>query len=121
MTGRRNMLSLAMIGRPSPTCFADLTRGFRLLERSCSSVSSSRCPLYLDHHTWWKMQDAFSHTLRSDQLCILEKVVSNTVSRLGLTGGLVNFVLGKNNQLAYAIATAVAEKPGETYNPVFYY
>ncbi len=32
-----------------------------------------------------------------------------------------NFVIGKNNNLAYAIATAVAEKPGELYNPVFIY
>jgi len=32
-----------------------------------------------------------------------------------------NFILGKNNNLAYAIATAIAEKPGELYNPVFIY
>jgi len=32
-----------------------------------------------------------------------------------------NFVLGKNNNLAYAIASAVSEKPGELYNPVFIY
>jgi len=32
-----------------------------------------------------------------------------------------NFVLGKNNNLAYAIATAISEKPGELYNPVFIY
>jgi len=29
--------------------------------------------------------------------------------------------LGKNNNLAYAIASAVSEKPGELYNPVFVY
>ena len=32
-----------------------------------------------------------------------------------------NYILGKNNNLAYAIATAVSEKPGELYNPVFIY
>lgn len=32
-----------------------------------------------------------------------------------------NFIIGKNNNLAYAIATAVSEKPGELYNPVFIY
>jgi chromosomal replication initiator protein len=32
-----------------------------------------------------------------------------------------NYIMGKSNQLAYAIATAVAEKPGEQYNPVFIY
>lgn len=31
------------------------------------------------------------------------------------------FVMGLSNQLAYAIATAVSERPGETYNPVFIY
>jgi chromosomal replication initiator protein len=30
-----------------------------------------------------------------------------------------NYVMGKTNNLAYAIATAVAERPGELYNPVF--
>jgi chromosomal replication initiator protein len=32
-----------------------------------------------------------------------------------------NYVMGKTNNLAYAIATAVAERPGELYNPVFLY
>jgi len=32
-----------------------------------------------------------------------------------------HYVLGKNNNLAYAIATAISEKPGELYNPVFIY
>jgi len=32
-----------------------------------------------------------------------------------------NFIIGKNNNLAYAISTAVSEKPGELYNPVFIY
>jgi chromosomal replication initiator protein len=32
-----------------------------------------------------------------------------------------NYIIGKNNNLAYAIATAVSEKPGELYNPVFVY
>lgn len=32
-----------------------------------------------------------------------------------------NYIIGKNNNLAYAIAIAVSEKPGELYNPVFIY
>ncbi len=32
-----------------------------------------------------------------------------------------NFIIGSSNQLAVAIAQAVAEKPGENYNPFFLY
>lgn len=32
-----------------------------------------------------------------------------------------NYITGKSNQLAFAIATAVADRPGEIYNPVFIY
>ncbi len=32
-----------------------------------------------------------------------------------------SYITGKSNQLAFAIATAVADKPGEAYNPVFIY
>lgn len=32
-----------------------------------------------------------------------------------------NYLMGSNNQLAFAVAKAVAERPGETYNPLFIY
>ncbi|EKE00184.1 MAG: hypothetical protein ACD_22C00081G0007 [uncultured bacterium] len=32
-----------------------------------------------------------------------------------------NFLMGTNNQLAYAVATAVAVNPGKVYNPLFLY
>ncbi|MFZ5424415.1 MAG: chromosomal replication initiator protein DnaA [Patescibacteria group bacterium] len=32
-----------------------------------------------------------------------------------------NYVMGSNNRLAFAIATAVAENPGKAYNPFFIY
>ncbi len=34
---------------------------------------------------------------------------------------LENFLIGKNNQLAYAVATAATDNPGKSYNPVFIY
>jgi len=41
-------------------------------------------------------------------------------SNLNIKFTFDSFVLGKNNNLAYAIATAIAEKPGELYNPVLF-
>jgi len=32
-----------------------------------------------------------------------------------------NFVIGAGNQMAHAVAEAVSQSPGSTYNPVFYY
>ena len=32
-----------------------------------------------------------------------------------------NFVIGAGNQMAHAVAEAVSQSPGTTYNPVFYY
>lgn len=32
-----------------------------------------------------------------------------------------NFIIGNSNQLAYAMAIAIADNPGETYNPFFLY
>jgi chromosomal replication initiator protein len=49
--------------------------------------------------------------------------LSEKINRSGLLAKYTfeNFISGKNSQLAYAIAEAVAERPGEVYNPVFIY
>ncbi|OGC46214.1 hypothetical protein A2V49_04430 [candidate division WWE3 bacterium RBG_19FT_COMBO_34_6] len=51
------------------------------------------------------------------------KNINNHQYKTGLTPRYTfeNFILGSSNQLAYAIAQAVSENPGETYNPFFLY
>ena len=49
---------------------------------------------------------------------IITKQKSNGLSK---KFSFENFLVGKNNQLAYAVARAVSERPGENYNPVFMY
>lgn len=47
--------------------------------------------------------------------------ITSRVIKAGLSPNFTfeNYVMGSNNRLAYAIATAVAENPGKMYNPFF--
>lgn len=49
--------------------------------------------------------------------------IAQMVSQFGLSPKYTfdSFIVGKGNELAHAAAQAVAEKPGDTYNPLFIY
>ena len=51
------------------------------------------------------------------------ELLSEKITKSNLTPKYTfeSYITGKNNQLATAIARAVAERPGEIYNPVFIY
>jgi chromosomal replication initiator protein len=52
-----------------------------------------------------------------------QKTVAERASEAGLTAQFVfdTFVVGSSNELAFGAASAVAEKPGTIYNPLFVY
>jgi len=58
---------------------------------------------------------------KSDQPAQPEKEEFDYISNLNCRYTFDSFVIGANNELAYAACQAVVKKPGSTYNPLFLY
>lgn len=54
---------------------------------------------------------------------IVAESIPNNSNSVGLNPNYTfkSFIIGKNNELARAAAMAVAQEPGKTYNPLFFY
>ncbi len=86
--------------------------GLKQLGMEAPRVGFQVLPLEATHQ-----QDMFSLAESEDD----SPAAAPTRTRLNSKYRFESFVVGSNNNLAYAAAQAITERPGQTYNPLFLY
>ena len=66
-------------------------------------------------------QEKISTPIVDNSIEVKEKIEYKHSSNLNKNYTFENYVVGNSNKLAHATAMAVAESPGQTYNPLFIY
>lgn len=122
-----------VVGVPSEFFMAALsTRKEQILD-AAQHVETATFPVrdieIIVDGTIHKQDERIIQVERLDKNFEKQQAGTNTVTLVeGLTSKLLNprysldnFIVGPSNQLAYAAAQAVSQKPGEAYNPLFIY
>ncbi|MBP5191493.1 MAG: chromosomal replication initiator protein DnaA [Opitutales bacterium] len=78
-------------------------------------------PVHLTFKALPMQESAVAPELPSVPFIPSETVPSRVCNGLSASYTFENFVVGANNQLAYAASVAVANAPGKAYNPLFIY